>query len=168
MHPILDTVVVTTLGTVTAASAVLLADGSQTQLDFEMRLLLIPLIGSMFVSGGLILLNPQPETRRIVIGRAMLALLAGVCLPQVLSWIHPSLAGLAVKPFALLLGGGICSGLVYILSKPFTLALYKRAEGDVAERLANQVVDKFLPKEVVTTTTTTTVSPKPTDDNAQG
>jgi Na+/phosphate symporter len=125
-------VIVVGISTLTAAlSSALLAQapaGSVAQ-SIELQLLLLPLIGSLIISGGMIMLNPNPETRRVTIGRAMFALFFGVMVPQVVGLLHPSLNEVAVKPAVLVLAGGVISGLVYVLSKPFTRELYERAEG---------------------------------------
>jgi Na+/phosphate symporter len=125
-------VIVVGISTLTAAlSSALLAQspaGSVAQ-SIELQLLLLPLIGSLIISGGMIMLNPNPETRRVTIGRAMFALFFGVMVPQVVGLLHPSLNEVAVKPAVLVLAGGVISGLVYVLSKPFTRELYQRAEG---------------------------------------
>ena len=125
-------VIVVGISTLTAAlSSALLAQapaGSVAQ-SIELQLLLLPLIGSLIISGGMIMLNPNPETRRVTIGRAMFALFFGVMVPQVVGLLHPSLNEVAVKPAVLVLAGGVISGMVYVLSKPFTRELYQRAEG---------------------------------------
>jgi Na+/phosphate symporter len=125
-------VIVVGISTLTAAlSSALLAQapaGSVAQ-SIELQLLLLPLIGSLIISGGMIMLNPNPETRRVTIGRAVFALFFGVMVPQVVGLLHPSLNEVAVKPAVLVLAGGVISGMVYVLSKPFTRELYERAEG---------------------------------------
>jgi len=37
----------------------------------ELKLMMLPLIGALISSGGMIMLNPSVETRRITIGRAV-------------------------------------------------------------------------------------------------
>ncbi|MES2571462.1 MAG: hypothetical protein V4710_15585 [Verrucomicrobiota bacterium] len=111
-----------------------------------MRLLLLPLIGAMFMSGGMILLNPSPETRRIVIGRCFVALFFGVFTPQILGMIHPALSEMSLKPVVLILLGGVISSVAYVLSKPFTRELYERAEG-VAKRQADALEQKYAPRQ---------------------
>jgi Na+/phosphate symporter len=125
-------VLVVSISTATAAlSSAMLATapaGTAAQ-SIELQLLLLPLIGSLIISGGMIMLNPSPETRRVTIGRAVFALFFGVMVPQIIGLFHPSLHEVAVKPAVLVLAGGCISGLVYVLSKPFTRELYERAEG---------------------------------------
>ena len=120
-----------------AASAILLDVPLDHRMEdaIELRLLLIPLIGALIASGGFIMLNPNPETRRIVIGRAMFAVFSGVAAPQVLSAVHPSLAALSSKPMPLLMAGGIIAGITYVLSKPFATGFYNRSERIAAREL---------------------------------
>lgn len=131
MHHTLDSVVLLTLAT--GAETTLL-----TGTDHEMRMLMLPMLGALIASGGMILLNPCPETRRIVIGRSVFALLFGTCMPQIIGMFHPSLAEISLRPVVLLLIGAICAGVAYVLSRPFTEGMYKRAES-VAERELNRL-----------------------------
>lgn len=142
-YPILDAVISAMLVTAPAATSVLIETAPTSQ-RAEIQLLLLPLIGSMFVGGAAIMLNPQPETRRIVIGRSALALFCGVVIPQALGLFHPALAELSVKPSILLLSGGMFSGLTYILSLPFFRQAYARADG-VAKREADRIEAKYSP-----------------------
>ena len=137
-------VIVVGISTLTAAlSTAVLAQapaGSVAQ-SIELQLLLLPLIGSLIVSGGMIMLNPNPETRRVTIGRAVFAPFFGVMAPQVIGLFHPSLQTVVVKPAVLVLVGGVISGAVYVLSKPFTRELYARAEGH-AKKAADALEDR--------------------------
>lgn len=142
---VLDCIIVCGSTSLLAASQLLLADTVTAETTSEdMRLLLLPLIGGMIVSGGLIMLNPNPETRRITIGRAFLGLFFGVLAPQIFASFHPALGALGNKPFLLLLVGGVASGLAYVLSKPFANQLYARSER-IAAREANRLEGKFSP-----------------------
>jgi Na+/phosphate symporter len=139
-------VIVVGISTVTAAlsSAVLAqAPADSVSQSIELQLLLLPLIGSLIISGGMIMLNPSPETRRVTIGRAMFALFFGVMVPQIIGLFHPSLHAVAVKPAVLVLAGGVISGMVYVLSKPFTRELYARAEGHAKK--AADALEKRIP-----------------------
>jgi hypothetical protein len=125
----------------------------------ELRLLLIPLIGSMLVSGGMIMLNPHPETRRIVIGRSIFALFAGVVAPQLLGFVHPAIQAVALRPIMMLVIGGASSGLAYAISRPFCSGLYARAERvtkntqDALEaKLTQKLRDATMEKHTITIT----------------
>lgn len=131
MHPVahvLDSVVVISTTLATIASSMLLAQSGEAAGSQEMQLFLLPLIGALITSGGCIMLNPNPDTRRITIGRGIFALFFGVLLPQVIGMFHPSLQSLAAKPVMLVLIGGLVSALAYVLSKPFTREMYARSE----------------------------------------
>ncbi len=140
-----DVIIVGVSAAATALSSVMLAQApaDTAAQAIELQLLLLPLIGSLLVSGGMIMLNPNPETRRVTIGRGIFALFFGVLVPQVIGLFHPSLHEVAVKPAVLILAGGCISGLVYVVSKPFTRELYARAEKH-AKRAADEL-EKKLP-----------------------
>lgn len=145
-HPIhcISDVLITHFAMLAAGAASLLLEGASGPVaadEIEMRIVLLPLMGATFVSGALIMLNPQPETRRIVIGRAILALFFGVVVPQLLGAINPWFLQFAKKPMPLLFAGGLIAGITYIMSKPFTRELYRRAEGK-----AKELVDKLEEK----------------------
>lgn len=139
-------VIVVGISTLTAAlsSAVLAqAPADSVAQSIELQLLLLPLIGALIISGGMIMLNPNPETRRVTIGRAVFALFFGVLVPQVIGLFHPSLHEVTVRPAVLVLAGGCISGLVYVMSKPFTRELYSRAEGHAKK--AADAIERKLP-----------------------
>lgn len=145
LHHVLDTVILAVTTASTALSGLILASADATDPHaIELQLFLLPLIGSLIVSGGLIMLNPTPETRRIVIGRGIIALFGGVLAPQILAMLHPSLAAVAVKPVLLCSVGGLASALFFVLSKPFVAQLYKRSEG-IAAREAQRLEDRWSP-----------------------
>jgi len=143
---VLDSVIVGSTVLVSGISAVLLAQApvSVAQDMAELRLLLLPLIGSLVVSGGFIMLNPNPETRRITIGRGIFALFFGVLLPQIIGEFHPALQTLALKPVVLVLTGGMIAGVAYVLSKPFTRGMYERADR-ATQKLQDQMEKKYFP-----------------------
>lgn len=143
LHHILDTVIVGVTLLTSAATAVLVNDAPTAE-RLELQLLLLPFIGSLCVSGGMIMLNPQPETRRIVIGRGIIALFCGVIGPQLIGLIHPSLASIGLKPIAALAAGGLIAGLAYVLSKPFFAELYQRAD-QIAKREADRLENRLSP-----------------------
>lgn len=142
---VLDTIVIAGSAFIASISTVLLADVATPASDAaEMRLLLLPLIGSLVVSGGFIMLNPNPETRRITIGRGIFALFFGVLMPQIIGEFHPALQTLALKPVVLVLSGGMIAGVAYVLSKPFTRGMYERADR-VAKKELDRLEQKHFP-----------------------
>jgi hypothetical protein len=114
----------------TAATAIVawLLSAAEINGRTELSLLLVPLLGSLIASGGMLMLSPQPETRKIVIGRAMFALLFGSATPQLIAMTHPAMYGLTNHPVLLLIGGALASMVFYAISKPFTAGLYARSK----------------------------------------
>ena len=145
LHHLLDSVIVAVVSIATAASAVLLGAAETADQFAELKLLLLPFLGALIMSGGIIMLNPQIETRRIVIGRSIVALFCGTIAPQLIAVAHPSLASLSIKPIIQLAFGGLIACLAYVLSKPFTNQLYRRADG-IAAREAQKLEERFSPK----------------------
>lgn len=142
IHTVLDSCVIAITTLATAASALILGSAEDAAQLAELKLLLLPFIGALVMSGGIIMLNPAAETRKITVGRGIIALFCGVLGPQLIGLIHPSLATLSVKPIAHIAAGGVIAGLAYILSKPFTAQLYKRADG-IAAREADRLEKKL-------------------------
>lgn len=126
-HHLLEAVI-WVVTTATTAIVPVLAETVPVEQTIEMRLLLIPLVGAMIIAGGMIMLNPKPETKRIVVGRALFALFFGTLLPQLVSYFVPVLKDVALKPAFLLALGGCVAGVAYVLSKPFCGRLYQRAD----------------------------------------
>lgn len=147
MHPthhVLDTVILTASAVATAVTSLALQDVHDPSAAAELQLFLLPFLGALILSGGIIMLNPQPETRRITIGRSIIAIFFGVLMPQVLGMFHPALATLSLKPVILVLAGGVFATLAYVLSRPFTAELYARA-GGIAKREADKLEAKYSP-----------------------
>jgi len=145
-HHVLDTIIIANSTFITSASALLLAETSVVPVSdmAELRLLLLPLIGSLVVSGGFIMMNPNQETRKITIGRSIFALFFGVLMPQIIGEFHPALQTLALKPVVLVLTGGMIAGVAYVLSKPFTRGMYERADR-ATQKLQDQMEKKYFP-----------------------
>ena len=141
-YPILDTVIVATLATGTAVAQLVMADPTVAQAN-EIRALLLPLIGSLIVGGGVIMLNPEPETKRIVIGRSLFALVFGVVGPQLLGLIHPAFEVANLRPGATILLGGIIAAIAYVLSRPACKRLYESSDRVVKEK-ADQIERKYI------------------------
>lgn len=141
----LDSVIVTITSVTASVSGLLLGDLTPVTYREELVILLLPLVGAMIISGGMIVMNPAQETRKIVIGRSIFALFFGALGPTIVMLIYPPIASITVKPALLLFIGGIISGLVYVLSRPFARELYDRAERVAkaqADRLEDRVKDK--------------------------
>lgn len=155
MNHVLDTTVI--FGTTIAAAAASMmldattAAGLDQQLQ-EMHLFLLPLIGALIFSGGAIMLNPAPETRRIVMGRAAISLAMGATLPSILGLLHPAVEATLIHPSVLFLLGGLIGMLCYTISRPFFARLYDRS-GALADHLEQHVevtIDRFTSKTVET------------------
>lgn len=104
----------------------------------EVMLLLLPMLGALLASGAGILLNPQPETRRIVIGRSIIALVFGVAGPQIIGEFWPKFDAATIKPVFLLIGGFLVAGLAFLLSRPLFAQAYSRADA-IAKIAADEV-----------------------------
>ncbi len=140
-HPIyslVDTIMVSVMSTCAAISAWLIFATAAPGDYEELKLLLLPLIGGMIVSGGMIMLNPTPETRRIVIGRAAIALFLASCTPQIGAILFPSWANLLSHPIILFGSGGVLSLFFYAMSRPFAETLYQRSKA-----LSNTAMDEI-------------------------
>lgn len=124
----------------------------------DLQVLLLPLLGALILTGGVIMLNPQPETRRIVLGRAAFGLFFGGLSPQIIGMMWPAMS--TVKPAALLVYGGVVGVIGYILSKPFTRELYARADRD-AKQLAERLEQRYVPPVSTKTVTVTETTPAP-------
>lgn len=144
IYMVLDTVIMSVVATVTAFNALLLsvppADAA------ELQTLVMPLMGALFPTAAMIMLNPKPETRKIVIGRAGFALFFASVFPGLFIQICTMLnmfmgwVTLFTHPVVLWGSGGGLSVVLYALSRPFCEGLYKRSEAisnmalDAAER----------------------------------
>ena len=143
---ILDTVIVYATGIITTATSLALTIATVTVPDSgqnELLLFLLPLLGATFTSGGCIMLNPNQETRKITIGRAIFALFFGMLLPQLIGILHPSLQAISIKPVFLFLAGGLISILGFIFSKPFAREMYARSDR-LAKSQADRLEKKYL------------------------
>lgn len=143
---VLDTVIVSCVTLATAASTLILGAAESPDEFAELKQLLLPFLGALIMSGGIIMLNPQPDTRRITIGRAIVGLFFGVLGPQLIALMHPNLSTISLKPVVHIAAGGIIAAIAYIMSKPFTTELYKRS-GDIARRQADQIEQRYMPKD---------------------
>lgn len=143
---VLDTAIFMLISTGAAASALLGNTDAEDPMAAEMRLLLLPFIGASILSLAAIMFSPDPETRKVTIGRSLVALFIGTLAPQLIAAIHPSIANLSVKPVFLLMTGGCIAFITYILSKPFAQQFYERSER-IARREAAKLEGRFSPND---------------------
>lgn len=144
---VLDSVIATVMLVVTSSSTILLAQASDvapSKTD-SLSLLLLPLIGALLVSGGVIMLNPKQEQREKIIGRSLIAVFFSCVGPSSIALLHPALKIITDFPVLLLLAGGLIFGLVYILARPFVEQFYSRS-GNVSDKLLDQAEDRFFSK----------------------
>jgi hypothetical protein len=144
----MDTTVVTVVSlTVTGATlGVLSPEATETTL-----FLLVPLIGTILVSGIAFLLNPEIETRKITMGRTLFGFLVGVPGPWALIsllkyWSMNSLADFFALPPLLALTGAAAATVAYVLSRPLFANAYERA-GIIAKREVTRLERMTAPKE---------------------
>lgn len=131
----------TTVLTATGTAVVAAMKPFDTQ-EEALRLLL-PFIGAFVTCTGAWLLNPQPEHRKIVAGRAVIGLFCGIVSPSIAIEITPNLlpdgwmwmVSILSKPASLLAAGGIVAFTFYILSRPFFSKAYQRADAIAAAQV---------------------------------
>lgn len=135
-HPV-ETTAVGIVTIMTSISTLALADFAPWGFDEELKLTLIPFIGSTIVVLAAFYLNPETETRRIVCGRSLIALFVGSIGPQTISILASSTAQFIAHPIIALGLGGICGAVGYILSKPLFSGAYRRSK-----EAANKILDQ--------------------------
>lgn len=118
----------------TAISAYLL----DVSTNSELAALLLPLIGSMLGSVGWFALNPEPETRKIIVGRCIFSLVGGTLSPAIIVYSYSGLTSFFSHAAPMLMAGAVMSGAFYLLSVPVTLRAYKnqKALGNLAVQAA--------------------------------
>lgn len=102
----------------------------------ELQNLLVPLVGAMISSGGMVLLYPEREARKVIIGISAFSLFFGCALPQVIPLVFEGTSKFFEHPVIQLLAGAIAALLVFVLIKPIVLNLVRRSN-----RLANSLLD---------------------------
>ena len=145
LTPFIDSVIASIMLAVTSSSTLILADNAKTpdKMD-DLLLLLLPLIGALIVSGGVITLNPKEENRKKIMGRCSIAVFFAVVGPSSIALLHPALAIITNFPALLLMAGGLIFMLIYILSKPIIERFYSRSDG-IAEKAVDEVEQRFIP-----------------------
>lgn len=127
-YHVMDTIILAATSLILASSNLLLATEAASSDVSELRVLLIPLMGAIIVSCAAILLNPEVETRNIVIGRAAIAWFLGTATPSAIGVFFDSTREMLHSPAVLLIAGGAICGISYVLSRPFFARLYERAD----------------------------------------
>lgn len=146
LYHVLDTALATLLTGVTAAcTAVIATIPTVNTQDWQQQLLvlLLSFIGSLVTFCGAVMLNPQQEHRKIVIGRAAFALFFGAVAPSIAMEITPNLLPegwmwmmkVLSHPASVLAAGGIVAMAVYVISRPFCFRLYDRADAMAAAQV---------------------------------
>lgn len=133
----IDTLIISVVTLAVATSTELLATESATGEVAELRQLLIPLIGALITSGGMIMFQIEKEPRNIVLGRAIFGLFFGSGSMQLIAVFFPSLASYINKPIFLLLSGGAVCMVVYAIAYAFAKGLSSRSN-----KFANSLLDK--------------------------
>lgn len=126
---------------VVVCTATAAATGAITTDDIDVKMLMIPFIGSLLVSAAGFLLNPKAEDPRVVFGRALIALFVGVVCTQAAAAIWPSIEALLAKPLALMAFGGVASGVGYVISRPLFEYFYKQAPA-LSEKIGSAAIKK--------------------------
>lgn len=124
---LLDLVSNTSIVLLAAISTVLMSVAPEADYA-ELKSLLVPLMGGVFICWGVILLNPEQETRRIVVGRALIGICLGCPAPQIAGYIYPAIQPFLSHAIVLMPVGGLATGVFYILSKPFFARAYYRSQ----------------------------------------
>lgn len=104
----------------------------------------MPLVGAMIASGMAFALNRTSEKPKNVIGRAMGALMIGVGIPRLLTYVHPWLKEMFLDDVLLILGGFVCGLVGYAIAAPLVDKLFK-VSPDAADRFVGSQMDKYLP-----------------------
>lgn len=126
LFAVLDTVVSTVVLIATATTTLLLTVPPAAA--EELQLLLLPLLGALLPTAAMILLNPKPETRSIVIGRAAFSFFVATISPQIIAIKFTSMADFLSHPVVQVGAGGLIAAVCYALSQPFCAGLYRRSE----------------------------------------
>lgn len=141
-YRLMDTCVFLILASTAAATAGL----SSPEATVERIIFLMPLLGAIITAGSCFLLNPHRETRDIVAGRCLIALLVSGVGPSALAaflsykgWVD--LATLTIHPAILTLSGAVFCFVVYILSRKFFAGAYARADR-VSEKLLDRMQEE--------------------------
>lgn len=123
---LLDLVSNTSIVLLAAISTVLMSVAPEADYA-ELKLLLVPLMGGVFTCWGAILLNPEQETRRIVVGRALIGICFGCPTPLIVGYIYSPIQSLFSHAIVLMPAGGLATAFFYILSRLLFARAYLRS-----------------------------------------
>ncbi len=145
MHPLgtngfecIVAVITSAITVISTAALALIPDPTD-----ELKLLLVPMIGALLVSGGTIMLYPEKETRPIVIGRASIAFVFASLTPQILAIVFTSLATYFEHPVILIAAGAALFIPFYILIRPLFEGMYRRRR-EFADALIEKGEEKLI------------------------
>ena len=96
---------------------------------------LMPMLGAIVASGMAFLLNRIDEGPKVIAGRFIMALVTGIGLPRILTYIHPWLKDLSLDPILLVLGGFFCGLMGYAAAKYTVDKFFKDAPGLVDDQM---------------------------------
>ena len=119
----------------------LLIDDDLEQTSLSMRWLLLPMLGSMAAAIVAVLLNPDPEKHKVIIGRGVVGVAFGTSIPKLVSLVHPWFHSLYLEPSAIFLSGLLIGLVFYVMAKPFVEAMYKRSG-----RVSRETLDRLEKK----------------------
>lgn len=120
----------TLIATVTSF-LMMLADGPPTPANDEIKLLLMPLIGSLVATTGAYLLSPKEDTRKLA-GRSIYSVAIGTALPVTAGFVSDYGRAMAGHPVALFLVGIIATTVVFVIIRPIIDKLFARS-GAIAD-----------------------------------
>lgn len=104
---------------------------------------LMPIVGAFMASGMAFLLNRVNEDRWAVAGRVIGALLAGVGVPRVATYMHPWIKNMASDPILLILAGFGCGMFGYMAGRAVVDWFGKRSP-DIVNSEMDKLVDKVI------------------------
>ena len=132
------------LATIVTASLTAVVTAEQA----EIRLLLMPLVGALVGTTGMILLAPSVEDRRRIAGRGLFSIAIGSGAPVLFGFVTDYGRAMAGHPVALFMFGIMASMVVFAVSRPLAEALFARSRGIAATVLdaGEAAITKKLPK----------------------
>lgn len=130
-----------TLGLYTVTASIFVLAAAFAGVDSALMWSLMPISGALIASGLAYAFNPVTENRKIILGRLILALLAGVGFPRFTLYWHPEIRewNIFQDPIMVVMFGS-CSGLIGYISAPsFMKKMFNIVPGMVDEAVDSQV-----------------------------